>query len=288
MMNSLTAQALVDDSTELFTLPDIYYQVSEMIHDQRFSLEDIGKVISKDPALSARLLKIVNSSFYGYQARIDTITRAIVVVGIEDLNNLVLATSVIDTFNEIPSDLVDMTAFWMRSMHCGMICKLLAQASSVLHSERLFLTGLLHNIGSLVMYCKLPGPSLSVLMAADNDRNKVPGLEQEVIGFTHADVGSELIRRWGMPESIFEAIACYLQPEMAQVHKLDTYLLSIASDLVTAAEQTKSPEDIVEKINQDTFSIIRLTQSDILTVADKAAVEFSHVFELISPMKKYH
>jgi HD-like signal output (HDOD) protein len=288
MMNFLTAHSLVDDSTELFSLPDIYYQVSEMIHDQRFSLEDIGQVISKDPALSARLLKIVNSSFYGYQARIDTISRAIVVVGIEDLNNLVLATSVVDTFNEIPSDLVDMTAFWMRSLHCGMICKLLAQAGSVLHSERLFLTGLLHNIGSLVMYCKLPGPSLSVLMAADNDRNKVSGLEQEVIGFTHAEVGSELIRRWGMPESIFEAVACYLEPQMAQVHKLDTCLLSIASDLVTAAEQTKSPEDVIDQIDEDTFDIIRLTKSDILAVAEKASVEFSHVFELISPTKKYH
>lgn len=287
-MDQPTARSLVDDSTELFSLPDIYYQVSEMIHDPRFSLEEIGKVISKDPALSARLLKIVNSSFYGYQARIDTITRAIIVVGIEDLNNLVLATSVVDTFNEIPSELVDMTAFWMRSMHCGMICKLLAQASSVLHCERLFLTGLLHNIGSLVMYCKLPGPSLNVLMAADNDRSKVAGLEHEMIGFTHAEVGSALIQSWGMPESIYEAIACYLEPQLAQVHKLDACLLSVATELVTAAEQAKSPEDIVEQIDEDVFKVIRLTHQQILEVTEKAADEFSHVFELIAPNKRYH
>ena len=146
-MDDLTPQLLIKDSLEIFSLPDIYFQVAEMIKDPRFSAEDMGQVISKDPGLSARLLRVVNSSFYGFQAKVDTISRAITIVGIEDLQNLVLATSVIDKFSHIPSELVDMTDFWLRSVHCGVIARLLAKENSVLHCERLFLTGLLHDLG---------------------------------------------------------------------------------------------------------------------------------------------
>ncbi len=189
-MDKLTAQTLIQGSVELFSLPDIYFQISEMINDPRFMAHDMGLVISKDAALSARLLKIVNSSFYGFQAKIDTISRAITIVGIEDLKSLVLATSVIDKFNKIPAELVDMTEFWMRSIYCGMMAKLLAKKSSVLHYERLYVAGLLSDLGSLVLYNLLPEESFEVLLAADYDRLKIAGLEREMIGFTHADVSS--------------------------------------------------------------------------------------------------
>ncbi len=159
-MSEITPQLLIKDSLQLFSLPDIFFQISEMINDPRFSVKDIGLVIGKDPALSARLLKIVNSSFYGFQSRVDRVSRAVTIVGVEELKNLVLATSVVAKFNNIPTELVDMTDFWLRSVKCGLITKFLAIENSVLHHERLFLTGLLHNLGSLVFYYKLPNKSL--------------------------------------------------------------------------------------------------------------------------------
>lgn len=287
-MNPLTPQSLVTDSITLFSLPDIYFQVNEMIRDPRFSLDDIGRVIGKDPALSARLLKLVNSSFYGFQAKIDTVSRAIVVVGIEDLKNLILATSVVDTFNDIPSELVDMTDFWMHSIHCGVVCKLLAKASLVLHCERLFLTGLLHNIGSLVLYCRLPEASKNVLLAVGNDRSKIAPLEQEMIGFNHADVGSELIKRWGLPESLYEAIACYPMPQLAQVYKLDAHLLSIAVKLANAAELGIPFENVVEQLTEAGLSLVRLKREQIVETAVQAGEEFAQVFALMAPEKRFH
>ncbi len=287
-MNRLTAQDLVSDNIELFSLPDIYFQIAEMIHDPRFSLEDIGKVIIKDPSLSARLLKLVNSPFYGFQAKIDTISRAIVVVGIDDLKNLILATSVLDSFDDISSDLTNMTDFWMRSIHCGVICKLLAKASLVLHCERLFLTGLLHNIGSLVLYSRLPAESQKVLLAVDNDRNKIAAMEQEIIGFNHADVGSELIKRWGLPESLYEAISCYPTPQLAQVYKLDTYILSIAAKLANASEQGTPYENVISTLPVAGLRMIRLTPEELLAIADRSGEEFAQVFALMAPNKRFH
>lgn len=287
-MNELSPQALIQDSLELFSLPDIYFQISEMISDPRFTAEDMGQVISKDPALSVRLLKIVNSSFYGFQARVDTISRAITIVGIDDLKSLVLATSVIDKFSKIPVELVDMTAFWLRSVHCAVIAKLLARESSVLHSERLFLMGLLHDVGSLILYYKLPDESLEVLLEADHDRRLVGGLEQEIIGFTHADVGGALIKSWGLPESLYESIAYYLSPEISQVHKLDTYLLNLASRLSDIAQQNTSIEEILLEFSDQALSIIRLDIKQVIQVMKRADEEFSQVFDLMVPEKRFH
>jgi len=286
-MNEYTAQSLIQGSLKLFSLPDIYFQISEMISDPRFTADDMGKVIAKDPGLSARLLKIVNSSFYGFQAKVDTVSRAITIVGVEDLKNLVLATSVIDKFNDIPVELVDMTDFWMRSVHCGIFAKLLAKESSVLHCERLFLTGLLHNVGSLIMYNKAPDKSREVLQAANYNRELVGVIEKQVFGFTHADVGSALIKQWGLPESLYEAVGCYLEPETALIHPLDAYLLCLASRL-TNRKMDESLDEILSEFTEDALSIMRIDLDLLDKVIMQSEVEFSQVFELMAPSKKFH
>ena len=286
-MDKVTPESLTQGAVKLFSLPDIYFQINEMIADPRFSAEDIGQVILKDPALSARLLKIVNSSYYGFKARIDTIGRAITIVGVEDLQNLILATSIVDTFSSIPCELVDMTSFWMRSINCGVIASLLAKKSSVLHCDRLFLTGLLHDIGSLIMYHQLPEQSMQVLLAADNNRCLVSGLEQEIIGFTYADVGGELIIAWNLPESLSEAVKFHLQPEMASQHKLDAHLVFLASRLCDMATLNDSLSQVLAEIPDTTMSLIRLDETEILQVLEKATDDFAQVYDLIVPNKKF-
>jgi len=287
-MNQISPQSLIEGSLEVFSLPDIYFQISEMISDPRYTANDMGDVIAKDPGLSVRLLKIVNSSFYGFQAKIDTVSRAITIVGVDDLKSLVLATSVIDKFSDIPVELIDMTDFWMRSIRCGIIAKLLAKESSVLHCERLFLTGLLHDVGSLVMYSKIPEQSREVLLAANYNRQLVGVIEKQVLGFTHADVGGELIRSWGLPESLFEAVGCYLDPEVALVHRLDAYLLSLASRLSDFSQQDKLLEDVLSEFTEESLSFMRLDSEAVHKVVGLAEGEFSQVFELMSPHKRFH
>ncbi len=282
-----SASELVKSAKDLFSLPDIYFQLNRMIHDQRFSLEDIGKVIAKDPALSASLLRVVNSALYGFQSRIDTIPRAIAIVGIDDLYNLVVATCVVDRFNKIPTDLVDMTAFWMRSVHCAVVCKLLAKNSAVLHAERLFLAGLLHDIGSLVLYQKMPEQALRVLSAIGHDRRLLAGFEQEIIGFTHTDVGRELLKLWALPESLYEVIGCYEEPEATPVHKLDAHLLNIASRLVDASEVGKAAEDALLEVSDQSLAFVRLSRGQIVLIMEQAAADFFEVFEMLAPNKKF-
>lgn len=287
-MENISPQLLIQDSLQLFSLPDIYFQVSEMISDPRFSIKEIGLVINKDPALSARLLKIVNSSLYGFQSRIDRVSRAVSIVGSEELKNLVLATSVINHFDNIPAELVDMTDFWFRSVRCGLIAKKLAKESAILHQERLFLAGLLHDIGSLVFYGELPEKSLDVLLLANHDRRLVAKLEQKIIGFTHAELGAALIKSWGMPESLHETIEHYLTPELAQAHKLDTYLLNLASQLANAPQHGLSADDVLMAYPVEGLMLMRLDITQINRVIHEVDNEFAKIFELMTPGKRFH
>lgn len=282
---ALTARSIVEDSIKLYSLPDVFFQVREMIHDPRFSVAEIGQVIAKDPALSIRLLKIVNTSFYGFQARVDTISRAMTIVGMNELQNLVLATSVVDTFNRIPGDLVDMTDFWFQSVHCAILAKLLARKSAVLHEERLFISGLLHDIGALVIYTKFPEQSARMLTEAGQNRSLLMRLERDFIGFSRAEVGGELVRSWGLPESLSEAVFYQLNPSEAPVHKLDAHLLSLAINLGNTEQDV---DEILAAIPQNTLSILRLDPNQIRQAIAQAADEFNAIFDVLAPGKKFH
>lgn len=281
---SLTAKSLIKDSVKLYSLPDIYFQIREMVRDPRYTAVDIGRVITKDPALSMRLLKIVNSSFYGFQARIDTISRAVTIVGIEELQSLALATSVVDTFDKIPDDLINMTDFWIQSIHCAVIAKLLAKKAAVLHCERLFLTGLLHDIGALVIYTKLPDQSRHILKSNFQNKRLLANLERQVLGFTRADVGGELAESWKLPESISEAIRYQLHPEKALVHKLDAHLLYLAINL----NESKTRDEFLSTLSSSTLSILRLNEAKIKQVMAAAVDEANATFDILAPGKQFH
>ncbi|MBS3953399.1 MAG: HDOD domain-containing protein [Methylomicrobium sp.] len=287
-MPQLTAKTLIKGALDLCSLPDIYFQIREMIRDPRFSMNDIGLVLAKDPALSIRVLKIVNSSFYGFPARVDTISRAVTIIGIDDLESLILATSVVDTFKKIPSEIINMTDFWMRSVSCALIAKLLAKKSAILHSDRLFLAGLLHNIGALVIYQKLPEKACRILMLAQGDRCLITGLEQEIMGFNYAEVGAELIHDWGLPDSLAETIRWQLNPCAAQTNKTDAHLLYLAVKLTDMVDMDTNVEEVLSAAPDSTLRTLGLTEFQVKQAVSLAVDEFKSTFDLLSPGKKFH
>ena len=152
-MNSAEiADKWIKQVSGLVSPPDICIRVFELIESQTASVKQIGDVISQDPNLSVRLLKIVNSSYYHFSSRVDTISRAITIIGIRELSSLIIAISAIKTFSNIPNHLVNIDTFWRHSIYTALIARSLALQCDVLHPERLFVSGLLHDIGSLIIY----------------------------------------------------------------------------------------------------------------------------------------
>ena len=153
---ALTPDALVNKSLKLVSPPSTYTQLDALIQNSNTSVDQISEVINTDPALATRLLKVVNSPFYGFPSQINTISRAITIIGTNELVQLVLATSVINAFKGIPDNLINMAEFWRHSLACALTSRLLAKKCNVDVPESFFIAGLLHNIGCLGMYQSIP------------------------------------------------------------------------------------------------------------------------------------
>lgn len=226
-----TAQGLVASVKGLVSPPDICIKVTELLQSPDCSIHDLGEVILRDPNLTARLLRLVNSAAVGLRARVDTVSRAITVVGTRELHNMVLAISAVRTFRNLPSKLVSMDVFWRHAIYTGLLARLLGKHCGVLHPERLFIAGLLHDVGSLVLYRCLPDVAGELLLTAQGDEQVLCHAESDVLGFTHAELGGLLLATWNLPEALCEATTWHHEPGKAQAARLEACVVHVADVL---------------------------------------------------------
>jgi HD-like signal output (HDOD) protein len=215
----------------LVSPPHICVRITELLADPQSTARAIGEVIGQDPGLTARLLRLVNSPFYGFRARVDTVSRAVALVGQNAVHNLAVAVSVVRSFSDIPNELVNMDTFWRHGVYCGLIAKDCAARVGILHPERLFVAGLLHDLGSLLLYQGCPDASREALLVANGDEGVLYQAEVETFGFSHAELGGRLMTRWGLPEALADAVACHHLPAAARVAAMEAATLHVAEAL---------------------------------------------------------
>ena len=129
-------QGLFNSDVQIPSLPDIYYEFKEAMDDPEGSFDEISNIIASDPGLSARLLRIVNSAYFGFPTPIETISHAIGVVGLEQLNNLVISTVIMDRFKGIPDSVLNMESFWKHSIACGLAAKIISSHRGEVNKDR--------------------------------------------------------------------------------------------------------------------------------------------------------
>ena len=198
--------SLLDEDVALVSLPHIFTEINRVISDPRSSAVHVADVIGKDPNLTARLLRIVNSAFYGFPSKIDTISRAVTVLGSKELSTLALGTSVLNIFNDIPADLVDMKSFWEHSVACGIAARMIGSYKNIANTERLFVAGLLHDIGRIIIYKSLPSEGREMLLYARQTDCRLRSAEMEVLGFDHGQIGAKLMQKWKLPVILKQAL----------------------------------------------------------------------------------
>ena len=281
----LTPKELVTGSIRLVSLPEVCLRVNEMLDEPSVTASDLGNVISQDTSLTARLLKIVNSSYYGFQAKIETVSRAVTVVGLRELRGLVIAASAVETFSNVPDEILNKVRFWRHSLYCGVIARLLAEQCHVLHSERLFVAGLLHDIGKLVIAQRLPNETQKIAQQAESEGRSEFEVEQEILGYNHAEVGGELMRAWNMPETLFESVAYHHAPQNAEAGLMETCLIHMANIFTDEAEQglDMKAETPTPEINPLAWEITGLNESVKEHVFREAGPLFTEALETILP-----
>lgn len=279
----ITPTELVTGVVRLVSLPEVCIRVNEMLEDPKINATDIGKVISQDTGLTARLLKIVNSSFYGFPSRIETVSRAVTVIGLRELRGLVLAASAVEAFSKIPNDVLNMVKFWRHSVYCGVVAKILAQRCHVLHSERLFVAGLLHDIGKLIISHRLPNEAREILRLQRESGISDIEAERQVLGFDHAIVGGELLKTWQMPKTLMSAVRYHHAPQESDDALIDVSLVHIANALTFIAEQGLDTEVGSHDIELYAWQTTGLDQSITDEVFKEAGELFTEALESILP-----
>ena len=283
--NTLTPKELVTGSIRLVSLPEVCIRVNEMMDEPTVTAAELGQIIIQDTSLTARLLKIVNSSYYGFQSRIETVSRAVTVVGLRELRGLVIAASAVETFSNVPDTIFNKVRFWRHSLYCGVIARLLAEQCHVLHSERLFVAGLLHDIGKLIIAQRLPTETRMIALEAENGLRSEFEIEQDFLGFNHAEVGGELMHVWNMPETLFESVAYHHDPRRADAGVMETCLVHLANIFTDEAEHGLDMRGTIPLPEIDSFAweVTGLDESIKEHIFREAGPLFAEALETILP-----
>lgn len=259
---------LLKDFGEISSLPIVYQKINEAVEKPRSSIADIGKIISEDPGLTARLLRLVNSAFYRFPSKIETITQALVIIGTNQLRDLALATSIVSLFKGIPKDLVDMESFWRHSIACGTAAKIIAIHRREANIERFMIAGMLHDIGRLVLYKKMSEEIREAILRCQSEKTLLFLAEREFIGFDHARLGGLLLRSWNLSENLEETVAFHHQPKEAKHYPVQTAIVHVADIIVNALQWGSSGERDVPPLEEEAWEVIGLPVSILPSVLD--------------------
>ncbi|MCF6336967.1 MAG: HDOD domain-containing protein [Gammaproteobacteria bacterium] len=258
-------QDLLSNIEQLISLPAAYVRLNELVDDPGSSTDDIAHVITQDVALTARLLRVANSPLYGLSTQIDTVSRAVTVLGTQQVRSLALATSACKSFEGIPNELMSMENFWEHSILCALCARTLALECLKQQREAVFVAGLLHDIGQLVLYRALPDLSRQTLEACLDSPDELESqeAEREIIGFDHAEIGSELARNWSLPASLQVCIAYHHDPAQATQSRVETAIVHIANSIAALVELNTQELDNAPRIHDIAWELTGLDEDII-------------------------
>ena len=276
----LTPRDLAQNDRFLASFPDIYFRITEVLNAPNSSVAHISEVVSKDPSLSAKLLKLVNSSFYGFSSRIDSISRAVALIGGNELSTLALGISLLSAFKDVPEAYVTMRSFWMHSVACGVFARLLSTRREAAKEEHFFLAGLLHDLGRLVLYRRVPFSMAQALQEAARRGVGVHEAEREVLGFDHASVGYQILKEWRIPPSLAEAVRFHHNPGASEA-PYEPAVLHVADLLALGCRFGSSGSFVVPELREEARDLLDLSPNaldPLILQAERQVREISGVF----------
>lgn len=271
-----TANELVQGEITLVTLPAVYLKLKALLDSPEYSMRDIGDLMAQDPAITARLLRLVNSAYFGVSVPIDRVSKAVNLLGTQQVHDLVLATSVMDAFKGSGGGVLNLAEFWLRSVRCGVIARSMATRCNILDTERMFVVGLLREIGHLILYRREPDLALRARDRARDGRELLFRIEREEIGCDYAQIGAELMAAWQLPTSLELTVRHHTVPSRADEFQLEAAILHIAA-LVVELGDWGTGASWIDYADPLAVQVTGLTAVDVTGLLPAADVEVGSV-----------
>lgn len=242
---------------DLPTLPAVLGKILNAAADPDSSAIDLGRLIAADQSLSAILLKLVNSSYYGFYRQIKTVTQAIVVLGFLEVRNLTLTATAFHAFDQFPSK-YDRQQLWRHSLAVALASDRIAKLLNK-NPEGYFESGLLHDIGKVVLDWLYPDLFRSAVAEADEKAIAIHVAEQRVFGMDHATVGGLLGEHWHLPETVVETIRYHHTPSAAVLDRDQVYIIAAANAIAYRAGLGETSSGVMPELSADIMACLGLT-----------------------------
>lgn len=242
MLNQIHAESLRKKSIarclttirNLPSIPAIIYEVSKLLNNSKTSAVDLGKVISRDQGLVAKILTVANSPLYGLPRRVATIEFAIVILGFDHIKNIVIALSMIESFRNTKYDNWDSQSYWNHSLITATAAKRIADELRYPKPGEAFTAGLLHDIGIILIQKYFNKEFNLICEIVDSQQMLYLKAEEMILGLTHQEIGQFIIAQWNFPESLSDAIAYHHKPSESENNKALSSIVHLA-DYMTQA-----------------------------------------------------
>jgi HD-like signal output (HDOD) protein len=260
MSHEEALKQVVDKITGLPTLPDMLTKINRLMMNPKTSAKEVAQVISSDPSITARVLRVVNSSFYGFPNRISTITHAIVILGFNTVKSIVLSSSIFEVFRkEEGGSEFDRNEFWRHSVGVGAAARAIGKRTGFDATEELFIAGLVHDVGKIILDQHLHDVFADVLAIVEQRDCLFYDAEMEVLGVTHADIGKWLFEKWNLSPGILACTSFHHNPTLAADNADAVAIIHLADVICKAIGFGKSGDDKVPLISEHAWNELGLS-----------------------------
>jgi putative nucleotidyltransferase with HDIG domain len=271
---------------DLPTLSIVANNIILITQNPKSSALEVGRAISQDQALVSKILRIANSTFYGFPRKISTIPHAVVILGFANIRNLVLTASIFDTFQSKEGDgYFDREGFWKHSLACGVTSKLIAKRLGMKNLEEVFIWGLLHDLGKLILDAYFREDFTRVVFLVKEKEILIRDAEQQLLGFDHAAVGSLVANKWNLPPAVIKAIRFHHNPPLANESMRIVAIVHLADILCRAIGMGNGGDSKVPSINEDSWKLLSLNKQIVKRLFLEMEQEITNAKALLAFIK---
>ena len=271
---------------DLPTLSVVANNIIQITQSPKSSALEVGRYISQDQALVSKILRIANSTFYGFPGKITTIPHAVVILGFTNIRNLVLTASISKMFSSKGGDGdFDREGFWKHSVACGVTSKLIAKRLGLKNLEEVFIWGLLHDVGKLVLDTYFNEEFTRVVCLVKEKEILVRDAEEELLGFDHAAVGAIVADRWNLPPALIKAIRFHHNPTQANDSMRMVAIVHLADVFCRAIGIGNGGDSKIPCLNEESWKLFTLNKRTIKRLFSEIEREIANAKALLAFVK---
>ncbi|MBV1869837.1 MAG: HDOD domain-containing protein [Gammaproteobacteria bacterium] len=281
MTRNQIVQKLLANVESMVSPPRVYFKLRAALDNPTTDFDDLAGLISADVSIAARLLKLANSAMFNFPSQVNSIDRALSLIGTQQTAELILATEVLQTFGGIQSDVISVEDFTAHSLGCAISSRVLAQYKNEHDVEAHFLNGLLHDMGRLLLIAKFPVVQETLITTSHSENIPLRVLETQQYGISHGELGAHLFDIWELPPEVAASAKFYHDPLTSPDHSYTAALCHVANWIAHSIPIGFSGETLVPALDENAWLLVGIPESSLEMIMEEISSQFTSAIKLL-------